>query len=213
MWIDPADAHEQHSCWILEGNGFEIEVDSTVSSNEGVSAANIHPVTSPNFDQVDVVATNGPADGRYDWGQPFTGGSNQMVATGDGTGTTVNYRHRTDGHYVYGGSNGDGTYDGIAFQLNIDGVETPQTLWAEAELYNDDGDLIVDFNPVYTADLGTAVNPNPDEVLEFVTVADHVSSPNGTDQAIIIDPDTGARLNETWTWAEAEALGDQQYCI
>ena len=207
--IDPADA--RGSAFLAGspgGNGFEIEVDSTVSSNEGVSAANIHPVTSPNFDQVDVVATNGPADGRYDWGQPFTGGSNQMVATGDGTGTTVNYRHRTDGHYVYGGSNGDGTYDGNAFQLNIDGVETPQTLWAEAELYNDDGDLIVDFDPVYTADLGTAVNPNPDEVLEFVTVADHVNNPHGTDQAIIkIDPDTGARLNETWTWAEADALG------
>ena len=210
LTIDPADARGQA---FLDGsplgNGFQIEVDSVLNTNPGVNADNLHPVTTPNFEpDVDVVTANPAVDGRYDWGEPYTGGSVQRIATGDNTGDTVNYRHRTDGHYVYGGSNGDGTYDGTAFQLNIDGVETPQTLWAEADLYNGDGDLIVDFNPVYTAD---SAGNNPDVVLEQISVADYVNNPGdrtGSDRAIIkINPDTGDRLDETWTWAEVNGPG------
>ena len=68
--------------------------------------------------------------------------------------------------------------------------------------------MIVDFNPVYTAD---SAGNNPDVVLEQVLVADYVNNPGdrtGSDRAIIkINPDTGDRLDETWTWAEVNGPG------
>ena len=178
---------------------------------------NIHPVTTPNFhsSRVDVVTTNPAADGRYDWGEPF-GSWNclQRIATGDGQVTTVNYRIElmVTMFMVFR----YGTYDGNAFELNIDGVETPQTLWAEADYINDDGDLIVDFDPVYTADYCWRINP--DVVLE-PTLSSHVNNAVYKLELIgqllkliripLIDwtrPGLGLKYDDT-------GLGGRQYCL
>ena len=182
---------------------FRLTVNTVVNSNPGVNDDDIHPVFQDTtlFETVDVLVANGP-DGRYDWGEPFTQGTPQMVATTDGSGDLVNYRHRTEGNYAVGDDD-----DGQPFELNIDGIETAQAVWTGIYA-NDDptDDLIVDFNPVYTAD---PAGTNPDIVKEQITVTDYVNNPGArttSDEAIIAIDALGNRKTETWTWDEVNGV-------
>ena len=175
----------------LAGSDFSISVTTTIDSNDtdpGRNSDNIHEVTEANFQTIDALVSNGP-DGRYDWGESFTQGTAQRIATNDGTGDITNYIHTVGGNYAQDAV----TIDGVAQPLFTDVYE------------NDDvaaGVLIVDnFNPVFAQD---------DAILEQVSVADYVANTggnnNGTETAIYaINPADGQRITTNWTYADYTA--------
>ena len=172
----------------LAGSDFSINVTSTLDSNDndpGRNSDNIQEVTQANFQSVNYTVENGP-DGRYAWGESFTEGTAERIATNDGSGSITNYIHAVGGNYAEDGI----TIDGIAQPLFTDVYE------------NDDvsaGVLIVEnFNPIFAQD---------DAILEQVSVADYMSNAGGNNNGTetihyAINPADGQRVTTTWTYDE-----------
>ena len=172
----------------LAGSDFSINVTSILDTNDndpGRNSDNIHEVTEANFQSVTYTVENGP-DGRYAWGESFTEGTAERIATNDGTGSITNYIHAVGGNY---------SEDVIV----IDGVA--QSLFTSV-YENDDvtaGVLIVEnFNPIFAQD---------DDILEQVSAADYMSNAggnnNGTERVFYaINPADGQRVTTNWTYDE-----------
>ena len=172
----------------LAGSDFSINVTSTLDSNDNDpnrNSDNIQEVTEANFQSVTYTVENGP-DGRYAWGESFTEGTAERIATNDGSGSITNYIHAVGGNYAEDGV----TIDGVAQPLFTDVYE------------NDDvsaGVLIVeDFNPIFAQD---------DAILEQVSVADYMSNAGGNNNGTetihyAINPADGQRVTTTWTYDE-----------
>ena len=172
----------------LAGSDFSINVTSTLDSNNNDpnrNSDNIQEVTEANFQSVTYTVENGP-DGRYAWGESFTEGTAERIATNDGSGSITNYIHAVGGNYAEDGV----MIDGVAQPLFTDVYE------------NDDvsgGVLIVeDFNPIFAQD---------DAILEQVSVADYMSNAGGNNNGTetihyAINPADGQRVTTTWTYDE-----------
>ena len=73
----------------MAGSDFSINVTSTLDSNDndpGRNSDNIQEVTQASFQSVTYTVENGP-DGRYAWGESFTEGTAERIATNDGSGS------------------------------------------------------------------------------------------------------------------------------
>ena len=172
----------------LAGSDFSINVTSTLDSNDndpGRNSDNIQEVTQANFQSVTYTVENGP-DGRYAWGESFTEGTAERIATNDGSGSITNYIHAVGGNYAEDGV----TIDGVAQPLFADVYE------------NDDvsaGVLIVEnFIPIFAQD---------DAILEQVSVADYMSNAGGKNNGTetihyAINPADGQRVTTTWNYDE-----------
>ena len=172
----------------LAGSDFSINVTSTLDSNDndpGRNSDNIQEVTQATFQSVTYTVENGP-DGRYAWGESFTEGTPERIATNDGSGSITNYIHAVGGNYAEDVT----TIDGVAQPLFTDVYE------------NDDvsaGVLIVEnFNPIFAQD---------DSILEQVSAADYMSNAggnnNGTEAVFYaINPADGQRVTTNWTFDE-----------
>jgi hypothetical protein len=172
----------------LAGNNFSIIVNSTLDSNDndpGRNSDNIQEVTQSNFQSVTYTVENGP-DGRYAWGESFTQGTAERIATNDGTGDITNYIHSVDGNYA----------EDI---VTIDGVA--QTIFTGV-YENDDVDagvlIVENFNPIFGQD---------DAILEQVSASDYVANTggnnNGTETIFYaINPIDGQRVITNWTYDE-----------
>ena len=172
----------------LAGSDFSINVTSTLDSNDndpGRNSDNIQEVTQATFQSVTYTVENGP-DGRYAWGESFTEGTAERIATNDGSGSITNYIHAVGGNYAEDGI----TIDGVAQPLFADVYE------------NDDvssGVLIVEnFNPIFAQD---------DAILEQVSVADYMSNAGGNNNGTetvhyAINPADGQRVTTTWNYDE-----------
>ena len=94
----------------LAGSDFSINVTSTLDSNDNDpnrNSDNIQEVTEANFQSVTYTVENGP-DGRYAWGESFTEGTAERIATNDGSGSITNYIHAVGGNYAEDGVTIDG---------------------------------------------------------------------------------------------------------
>ena len=172
----------------LAGSDFSINVTSTLDSNDndpGRNSDNIQEVTQPNFQSVTYTVENGP-DGRYAWGESFTEGTAERIATDDGTGNITNYIHAVGGNYA----EDIVTIDGVAQAIFTDVYE------------NDDVDagivIVENFNPIFEQN---------DAILEQVSASDYMSNAggknNGTEAIFYeINPVDGQRVITNWTYDE-----------
>jgi hypothetical protein len=172
----------------LAGSDFSINVTSTLDSNNndpGRNSDNIQEVTQSNFQSVTYTVENGP-DGRYSWGESFTEGTAERIATSDGTGNITNYIHAVGGNYA----------EDI---VTIDGVA--QTIFTDVYENNDvDAGIVIveNFNPIFGQN---------DAILEQVSASDYMTNAggknNGTEVIFYsINPVDGQRVTTNWTYDE-----------
>ena len=171
---------------LLQGTGFSMTVGSILNANDenpfptSLNNNNVHPVSEPTFvtrSVQEILSAGTPTE----WGQTFgTDTPRREVSAG---GAATNVLHTAGGNY---------TTDPSAVSLHADVVAELGAPTPFVEVYNADGDLVVDFNPVFSAG---------QNVLEQVLLADYNAGDTDRTSAVY-------RLQDDGTTTEFIAYDD-----